>query len=100
MERRHPELISASLDEPHGLFDGVGELVESGGFEGFGEGVGEALPDVVDRRGGFAFSCFGFFEELGVDGFDDVGEGDFGRFVAKEVAAAFSTLGNDEICLF
>lgn len=73
---------------------------EGGVAEGFGQGLVGGVPDLVEGGGGFAFGGLGLFEELGIDGFDDVGEGDLGGVGGEEVAAILATLGDDEIGLF
>ena len=93
-------MVKKWLNKPHGLFIGIGELLQGGVFEGLAKGPGERFPNLMEGEGRFAFSGFSFLDELGVNGLDNVGEGDFGGFSSQEVASAFATLGDDEISLF
>lgn len=69
---------------------------EGDAVEGFAEVGGDGFPGDPHGMAGFSFDGDGALEEGGVDGFDDLTEGDGVGGAGEEVAAGFAAAAVDE----
>lgn len=87
-----------SLDIKHRAPGLTGDGFEGDFIQRLPKRSGDVFPCLLDGGAGFPFGGDGILEERGVDGINDLAQGDGVGFFMQQVATGFATAAFDETC--